>query len=265
MEQQALITRITEALNPDPRIRALFLSGSFGTGTNDAYSDVDLLAVLEAEHHQAFAEDWKRILGGIAPVVYWNTLPHALVVNAITEDWTRCDIEIAVPDPFPRKAQNQVRPLIDRDDLYPRLPREAQFVPRPERIAYAINDFIRIMGLLVLAMGREEYLTGVTGVQLLRQYIIDLMIIEHKYPDPGGILHLNRLLDDKQKQDLSTLAVPSPTRPSIIAAHLSAARVFFPRARALAEEYGLEWPSVFEAATRHNLARHLGPDAPLDW
>lgn len=265
MEQQALIARITEALNPDPRVRALFLSGSFGRGTADAYSDVDLIAVLDAEHHEAFAEDWKRILGGIAPVVFWNRLPHALVLNAVTEDWTRCDIEITVPDPFPRKAQDQVRPLLDRDDLYPRLPKQAQFVPRPERVAYLVSEFIRIMGLLVVAMGREEYLLGVTGCGLLRQFTCDLMVIERKLPDPGGALHLNRLLDERQQRDLATLAVPSPTRASVIAAHLSAARVFFPRARALAEEYGIEWPAAFETATRHSLARHLGPDAPLDW
>jgi hypothetical protein len=265
MQQQALIARITEALNPDPRVRALFLSGSFGNGSADAYSDVDLLAIVEAQEHAGFIEDWKRILAGIEPVVYWNTLPGGLVVNAVTQDWSRCDMALAVPDPFPPRAQDQVRPLIDRDDLYPRLPKRAQFTPKPERIAHLINEFIRIMGLLVVAMSREEYLLGVSGVGLLRQMVVDLMIAERKLPDPGGVLHLNRLLDERQHRDLAMLAVPSPTRASVIAAHLSAARTFFPRARALADEYGIEWPTAFEMATRHSLARHLGPDAPLDW
>ena len=42
MDQQALIARVVEALGPDPRITALFLSGSFGTGSADQFSDVEM-------------------------------------------------------------------------------------------------------------------------------------------------------------------------------------------------------------------------------
>jgi predicted nucleotidyltransferase len=45
MNQAALIERIKTMLQKDPRVTALFLSGSFGCGTADQYSDVDLLLV----------------------------------------------------------------------------------------------------------------------------------------------------------------------------------------------------------------------------
>jgi len=46
MDQQTLIARVTAALADDQRIRGLFLSGSFGRGTADQYSDVDFWAVV---------------------------------------------------------------------------------------------------------------------------------------------------------------------------------------------------------------------------
>ncbi len=66
MDQATLITQIVAALEPDPRIRGLFLSGSFGRGTADAFSDVDLLAVVPTEAREAIAADWRSVMETIA-------------------------------------------------------------------------------------------------------------------------------------------------------------------------------------------------------
>ena len=42
MNQSLFIERIKTTLQSDLRVRAVFLSGSFGDGTADQYSDVDL-------------------------------------------------------------------------------------------------------------------------------------------------------------------------------------------------------------------------------
>ena len=47
-------------------------------------------------------------------------------------------------------------------------------------------------------------------------------------------------------------------RDDLIAAHVAIAEAFLPRARRIADQIGLDWPTAFEAATRQHLHRELG-------
>ncbi|UXN72255.1 nucleotidyltransferase domain-containing protein [Devosia sp. A8/3-2] len=51
-------------------VRGLFLAGSFGRGTADQWSDVDLVALVEPEHHAAVAADWRQTLDAITLIVF---------------------------------------------------------------------------------------------------------------------------------------------------------------------------------------------------
>ena len=47
MEHQRVIDTIANALQTAPDVRALFLSGSYGNGLADAYSDIDFILVAK--------------------------------------------------------------------------------------------------------------------------------------------------------------------------------------------------------------------------
>jgi hypothetical protein len=49
-EREALLERIRAWLSADPRICAAWLAGSYGRGEQDAFSDLDLFAVVEEQH-----------------------------------------------------------------------------------------------------------------------------------------------------------------------------------------------------------------------
>jgi len=53
-----------------------------------------------------------------------------------------------------------------------------------------------------------------------------------------------------------------PVKPVVtwclIAANLALAAIFLPRARRLAAQTGMTWPTAFEAATRRHLKERLG-------
>ena len=68
-----------------------------GRGTADAWSDVDLLAIVAHEHREAVMDGWRSTLETIAPIVFFNRLPWAPVLNAITEDWLRIDLQVSAP------------------------------------------------------------------------------------------------------------------------------------------------------------------------
>lgn len=268
--QERAIRQIARTLEPDPRVRALFLSGSHGNGMADAWSDIDFVLITELGATDDIAALWRQAVAATGEIVlWWDRSPVPVLINAITDDWTRTDVVILKRAQLSAQpgvhAQDTLKPLIDRDGLHGTLPATPiQAPPSPARLLRQIQDFIRILGLLHLAAGRGEYINGVLGVFHLRNHLVELMIDETAAPNRGGILHLNRLLTDDQKAVLTALPPPVPERDAMIAGHLAYAAAYLPRARRRARAPGLDWPERFEAVTWERLHTTLGIARPYD-
>jgi hypothetical protein len=267
MLQDQIIQAVSSALLDHEELRALFLVGSFGKGTADAYSDIDFLAVVEEGKKAEFPSVWRKILESIAPVVFWNQRPlGGTLINVVTADWVRCDLSIPADNKLGHWSKDTVRVLLDRDGLYETLPPYLTYKgPNTGRVTYLVNEFIRVLGLLSVGMVRGEYFLGTVGAGLLRDHLSSLLVEETGIPDPGGALHLSRLLSADQMQVLLSLPFPEPERKSIIEAHLATARAFMPRARAMAQKLDIPWPQPFEDATLRNLQRQFGEEFDVSW
>lgn len=260
-----VIATIANALHDEPGIRALFLSGSHGNGLADAYSDIDFVMVAADGPSDAVAELWRDAVARTGEIVLlWDRNVRPALINAITADWTRTDVVIVKPDQVGTQAQDSLTPLFDHDGIFERLAETSpQTAIDPARLRYQIEEFIRIVGLLHLGIGRKEYLNGVLGLFHLRNLLVDLLIAETDAPNRGGVQHLNRLITDEQKKLLYSLPPPVPERDALIAAHLAYAEAYLPRARRMALARGIEWPERFEAATWRMLAEELSIEPPF--
>ncbi|MDB5535925.1 MAG: hypothetical protein JWP26_388 [Devosia sp.] len=267
MNQQDLIDAVTAALANEPAIHALFLAGSYGRDTADEYSDVDFLAVVEPDEQPAFALRWREVLNAITPIVFWNELNRGgLIIMAVSAEWLRCDLNVAPPGKLGHRAKNTLKPLIDRDGIYASLPDSLPpKAPDPRVVHYLIHEFIRMLGLLPVALGRREYVTMVLGIGMMRGHLETLLMQDVTNPDPGGILHQSKLLPSDQMQLLASLPYPGPQREALIEANFEIARQFMPRARAMAKRLDIAWPEEFEAATRRRLSLTLGEAAGRAW
>lgn len=265
-QQQAFIDAIGSAVSSDTRFEALFLGGSFGRGSADAYSDLDFIGLVDTDSRDSAAAAWQEIVEAISPVVFWNRLDRGgPLLNAITEDWLRIDIHILTPAAFldrvPASGASRATlvPIVDRHGIFETLPANpGKSAPDAKQVEYLIREFIRVLGLIVVGMGRDERVLGVTGAGLLRDLLTRLMIEETRSPERGGALHLSRVITDGQMAELEALPYPGPTRSEVLEAHSALAKSFFPRARRLAAELGLPWPDAFEDATRKHLQRAFG-------
>lgn len=264
MEHAEVTETIAEALSGEEAIRGLFLSGSYGTGRQDAHSDIDFVLVSRDGATDAMAALWQQAVARTGEIVlWWDRTTAPVLINAITADWTRTDVLILKPDQMGRHSQHSLKPLFDKDGLYAALPSALpEPAPDPARMRYQVEEFIRILGLLHLVVGRGEYLNGVLGLFHLRNKLVELMIQETNAPDRGGMLHLNRLITDAQKAVLTALPPPVPEREAMITAHLAYAAAYLPRARIWAEKIGADWPERFEAATWAKLSETLSVDRP---
>lgn len=266
MTHAKVIETIGQAMTDQPGIRALFLSGSYGNGRADAYSDIDFVLVAEAGATDAVAAQWRAAVAQTGEIVlWWDRADVPVLINAITADWTRTDVILLRPDQMGAHTQQSLKPVFDHDGIYAGLAERAPVRgSNPAKFKHQVEAFIRILGLLHLAAGRAEYNNGVLGVFHLRNLLVDLLIEETDAPDRGGMLHLNRLITEEQKALMTALPPPVATREAMIAAHLAYAQAYLPRARARAAALGVVWPEAFEAATWDVLGKTLGLARPYD-
>lgn len=260
--QQHLIDRATALLHSDPRIEAAWLAGSLGTGGGDQWSDVDLLALVTdgtfAETSAAIAER----VDEIAPTVLVNRVHGGIVINSVTEDWQRFDISFTEANGLAGHDANRLQPLFNRSGHEP--PRK-QPEPPPLRVTALATEFLRVLGLMPVVVGREEYHLALTGAEHLRRMTFDLFLDINGVPvaHRGGALKRNPMLTPEQRAAMSALPAAGPSRDSVIQGNLAWAKLFLPIARAFAASRGAAWPDQLEAATRRHLQTVAGVAA--DW
>lgn len=265
MWQDAFITAITRAMRDIPHLDALWLGGSFGRGEADAYSDVDLIAVVAAEHQAGVAQDWRTQVEALVPIVLWyEARSGGAVHNAIGQGWERIDLLLTDDTGALQRTRDGTRCLIDHAGLYDRLAAHRDW-PGPDRarVAFLIDEFLRVLGLLPVVLGRREYLAARAGLEMQRMALFQLLSETVERPDKGGMLVWSRRLPPDQHALLERLPQADLTETSLIAAYRAVATAFLPRARALAARWGIAWPTAFEAATRAHLRRSLGVEVEV--
>ncbi|WP_309606286.1 hypothetical protein [Phenylobacterium sp.] len=263
MTRDDLIEAVREAADADPRVVALFLSGSLGAGDGDRWSDCDFVLVAAPEAHATFVEQARDWIAGIcAPVLWRQVYPGVPLFLAVTQAWLRLDLTVTVPSHL-NGARATWRPLFDPQGLHDRLPKHPPSrSPGPDKMVAITEEFLRSLGLLPLSIGREEFVVGVTGVGHLRAQLIALLIEGHAPPSPPGALRLSRVLDAEEIALIESLPCPAANREAVIAASMACAAAFLPRARGIAQQLGATWPEALEAAARAHIRRELGIEIP---
>ncbi len=262
MKQNQIIDAVTKRFQGDERLRALFLSGSYGNGTGDAWSDVDFLAIAEKDDRQAVKAEFVAALESVGPLISSNTMEMgAILVHSVLEDWTRSDIVLTDERALAGKARDGLKLLIDPEDLWSGLPETIEWSgPNPQRVEALVKEFTRILGLLSVGHGRNEIATAMTGTWHLRNNLIGLMTEAVPMVDTGGALHMTKIFSEEHQRAVLELPVAHTDWPSIIEAHRACASVFYPLARSLMKDAGGTWPDRFIEATRTHLLQSVGSD-----
>ncbi|MFI4934972.1 MAG: hypothetical protein ACHP7N_10165 [Caulobacterales bacterium] len=236
------------------------MAGSLGRGKGDQFSDVDVLVLAADGRLDAVVARYVRDVSPIAEPGLVTPLFGGRLLSVVTADWRRFDLAFAEAGDLGRYDSAALTPLFNRAGRSPPRGGYITYRPQPEQLLRLVNEFLRILGLSVAGIGREEYVLGLTGVDLLRKLTMDLMLEENAVApiDRGGALHRNPLLTPEQRLEFDTLAPVVADRDGIIAANLALAERFLPRARRLADRIGMVWPSAFEASTRRHLQQSLG-------
>ncbi len=253
----ALARDLIRVLGDDPRIRAVTLTGSIAAGTADAYSDLDVsVVVTDAEAVETLMSDLPK---GITDLVHSNVLTRGpvRVLTAVTSGWLRIDVLVESVAVATQRAQPPHIVVFDHDGIDGQL-RVTGRDPRTPDPVRLVEEFLRVLGLLDVVLGRQEYFVGTQGVMLLREYLVDLFYLENARSRIGGHKQLIRDLTGEQVAVLGAQPALMTDERTIIEGHLAAACAFLPRARALLNASDLAWPESFDVATEQHLAATAG-------
>ncbi len=261
MNQADLTAQITKVLSVQERVVAAFLGGSFGRGEADDYSDVDVYVVVAAAQDiPIVVAELAGIAGKVSPVLFSQLLPNARTINSITMEWLRFDFTVLSQGELVFFAQDQLKPLFDRPDVFKTLRAISEYGRNlsPEALVDIVNEFIRVVGLSVVVNGRDDPIVAQTGTNLLRDMLIRIMVFENGAQPQRGVLSLKRILTPHQFAALKSLPPQDATWASVFARTKAIAEQFLPRARALATELGSTWPEEFERVTLAHVDKKLG-------
>ena len=272
--QEALVLRAVEVLGADPRILAGYLVGGFAVGQGDAYSDVDFQFLASDDATGDLAESWTELLERIAPPAHVSPFPGAIGGSVITPDWLHYDIVIHPVSAVDVATVEGMVPLFDKAGLLPDGP-----VPRPDRRRepfypeFAVHHFLYMLGNMVSVVGRNEPIPLTNGVMLVRDMCLVRLFLaengwettrEHAFGNPFPFTkRLRTYLDDEQNALLASLPPLTATIDAGIDGYVALARIFLPRARALAARTGATWPEAYERASVGYFERMLGVSLDL--
>lgn len=240
---------------------AAWLIGSRAIDLHDAFSDIDI-ALYEDDNQKALAlfQKLRTAIKDWDDIVYTKTLPHSLTLNAVTQEWDRFDISIVSNQELIHYPQDSVRILFDTIGMDAILPKNSAAAPidiRPLLID-TVSEFIRLLGLLPIVLGRKNYITATSGVHMMKDLFITLTTIEISPYRFHGKLSVEKYLLPDDKAILSPIAAVQPNEASLVAANRALVAVFLPRAKLLYTRYGLQWPTEFEKAALHTITEKLG-------
>lgn len=258
--QRALAGRLKAVLAADSRVESIWIGGSFGRGEGDAWSDIDVIAVVEEDDRPHCLAEYAGPRNPLGETVLLSAL-FSRIVHGVRPDWERYDILFLTPREFRTYDKAALRPLapesLDAPPAAPRPPEPAR--PSVEALAGLAQEFLRILGLLPTAVGREEWLSAQEGVGILRKTLIEMMIEANSMSraQRGGAKRLNPYLTAQQRAAVEAISQPGADRLEIIAANLALARLFLPLAKEALAAAGAPWPEALEAATHRHLKRTL--------
>lgn len=264
MSHAELIDKIVTEAKQLGDLQGFYLSGSFGNRTADQYSDLDFVAVADPANFASVAAEWEAVCRKLFDGVFFRSqIGKSALINVTTSEWIRIDLFIEDAAAFLKRAQNQLACLFEHEPFFVNLTLvEEPAAVLDERLIYMANEFLRILGLATVGLGRGELFLCTIGLGHLRNLFMNFAV-EVEKGKAGGALHLSKTISAETLVILNELPAVETDREQIIFAHVETAQAFLAYAKPIFSNRELVWPQSFEDATRVHLVRELGERAQI--
>jgi predicted nucleotidyltransferase len=258
LPQLRLLEHVVEALKANEHVRAAFLRGSFYRGQPDAYSDLDLFAVVEAADAEEMLELGRITLDQAGETLWVSALDAAPPrLQALFPGTLKLELTIDTTETLP--PYEGWRILFDRDHLLRTRARSIQsFEPlRPEHVAMVCDQFWWNVFSSVGQIKRGQLWMALHLLDACRADLAQVMRWRRDPEHPAErYLDLERHLTAEDQQALAQSLAGYDLR-AIAEALLTAADAFEPAAREVAARVGGEYPVALAHNTKQFFVREF--------
>jgi hypothetical protein len=264
--QTQFLHKLQHALEASPAIKAAWLSGSFGRGNADRYSDIDLNLWLDATELESFRHNTQAWLEALSPLVLFRWMFDNRMANALTCGGLRIDLWLHIDPPL--LDGSRVQMLLQRDNT---LSFDAKVTtPDPAataaRLLEQIKEFWRCIAMLPTVIGRDERIVALVGLTVEVNLLTDVILSGYAIVRDSGVKRLNPFLPEDLRLEIEeALAFDGLTNSSLAQAHLTLARIMQEEGRQIAIHHGFDYPVEVETAALAYTMGELASIGVVEW
>jgi len=265
--QTEYLHKLQSALEANPTIKAAWLTGSFGRGNADRYSDIDVNLWLDAADVDDFRQGTQAWLNELRPLVLFRWMFNDRMANCLTVDGLRIDLWLHT-DAAPLLDENRVQVLLDREKAlqFGATTAMSDAEALKDRLFQQICEFWRCVALLPTAIGRDERIVSLYGVNIEVTILTDVLISGYGIERDSGVKRLNPFLPEELRIEIEeALALEGLTRNSLAHCSLALARIMQEEGRQIAARHGFEYPVELESAVLEYTTAELALLGMLEW
>ncbi len=257
-------TRFIDALvakaATDPRIRAVWLAGSFGKGIADRWSDIDAHLLIDPTALDEFRESVEAWLSEIRPLVLLRLMFDGQMVNAMTDEALRLDLWLHSGESA-QVTEGQTRVLFAEKGVLTWQPDPGGALTQEAAAAElqrAIPEFWRCIAMLPVAVGRDEKLVGAAGNFLIVLLLTDALSVGSGRRKDRGVKALNGFLLPEYRQTVEDATFLSKlTLEELPRLHLRLARIMQAHGPVICEQWNVAYPWALEQTALRYVTQEL--------
>jgi predicted nucleotidyltransferase len=209
-QRDDLLARLIKVLDAGVRVRSAWLSGSFGRGEADAWSDFDLHVAVEddrladfcAARHELYSHVGRPVL--VQPKMSSNAQPGAHFQLVVFDGPLEVDWNIGPLSQAKRPATSQI--LVQRADVPVMAQAPLTATERLASLDYQLTFFWAMAPIAVKYIARAQTRRAIGQLALLTGALLSLwrLLADANAPD-AGLVATNRALEPEFAQRLPTL------------------------------------------------------------
>ena len=256
---QEYLNALADKAASDAHILAVWLEGSFGTGTADRYSDIDIHLLVTEANKETFQQRLESWLSDIQPLVLFRDTFPGQMITCITIAGLRLDVWVHSGDTISLE-RNKVHVLSATEGCI-------QFKAtcrndEPQNVASAlkqhINEFWRVLAILPTVLGREEHIAGFMGTTFVVTSLTEVLIIGSGKQRDRGVKNINPFLPQTLTEEIEeALTMPGVDKESIAKAHLRLTAIMQRYGPDIAEQHKATYPFALEKTVLNYVSREL--------
>lgn len=213
-DQGRVLMCLTGHLEGNSRVEAAWLVGSLARGVGDRFSDVDVVAAVAQGALRGVVDEWPSRAASLLDLAFARaaySAPTGTTFTHVTAAYVRFDVTFVSTSEAPKRVRGGISLLASSPVDSRTTGSDDPPSPAADRVRKLSEEFLRVLGMLPVVIGREEYLVAASGAALLRSMLTDLLGELAPPGYRGGAMRLERT-HSRGDRSAPRLRAPVPSR-----------------------------------------------------